>query len=41
MTVYGVSDQVLAEKIGGISEKNCFIHNSVKTDVETSFEFNR
>ncbi|MFB6116181.1 MAG: OsmC family protein [Candidatus Nanosalina sp.] len=37
--VEGVSDQDLAEKIGEISEKNCFIHNSVETEVRTEFEF--
>lgn len=39
VSVEGVSDQELAEKVGKISEKNCFIHNSVKTDVRTEFEF--
>lgn len=34
-----VSDKELAREVGQISDKNCFIHNSVKTDVETSFEF--
>ena len=33
------SDQELAEEVAEISEKNCFIHNSVKTDVNTNFEF--
>lgn len=37
--VEGVSDMDLAEQIGKISERNCFIHNSVNTDVNTSFEF--
>lgn len=39
ITVEDVSDIDLAEEVGQISENNCFIHNSVKTDVETSFEF--
>lgn len=36
-----VSNLDLAREIGDISEKNCFIHNSVRTDVETDFEFTR
>ncbi|MFB6242185.1 MAG: OsmC family protein [Candidatus Nanosalina sp.] len=39
VTVGGVSNHDLAEKVGEISEKNCFIHNSVETDVKTEFEF--
>lgn len=34
-----VSDMELAREVAKISDKNCFIHNSVKTDVETNFEF--
>jgi len=36
----GVKDQEKAEKVTQATEKNCFIHNSVKTDVRTEFEFN-
>ena len=37
--VKGVSDIELAKEVARITEKNCFIHNSVKTDVNTDFEF--
>ena len=37
--IKGSSDRELAEEVAEISEKNCFLHNSVKTNVETSFEF--
>ena len=39
LDVTGVGDQGKAEKVAQATEKNCFIHNSVKTDVRTSFEF--
>ena len=39
LEVKGVEDQKKAEKVAQATEKNCFIHNSVKTDVRTSFEF--
>ena len=39
LEVLGVSDREKAEKVAEATEKNCFIHNSVKTDVRTSFEF--
>lgn len=39
VSVEGVSDNDLAEKIGEISKRNCFIHNSVKTNVKTEFKF--
>jgi len=37
--VKGIKDKEKAEKVAEATEKNCFIHNSVKTDVRTSFEF--
>jgi len=37
--VEGVFNKDLADEVAKISEKNCFIHNSVETDVKTSFEF--
>ena len=40
LEVSGVKDQEKAEKVTQATEKNCFIHNSVKTDVRTKFEFN-
>lgn len=40
LEVSGVKDQEKAEKVTQATEKNCFIHNSVKTDVRTEFEFN-
>ena len=39
--VKGVRDEEKASKVASAAEKNCFIHNSVKTDVRTSFEFER
>jgi organic hydroperoxide reductase OsmC/OhrA len=39
LEVKSVGDQGKAEKVAQATEKNCFIHNSVKTDVRTSFEF--
>ena len=39
ITVKQVSDQELAEEVGEITERNCFIHNSVKTQVETEFNY--
>ena len=39
VVVKGVQDTEKAEKVAQAAEKNCFIHNSVKTDVRTSFEF--
>ncbi len=36
----GIINKEKAEKVAQATEKNCFIHNSVKTDVRTSFEFN-
>jgi organic hydroperoxide reductase OsmC/OhrA len=40
LEVSGVKDQEKAEKVTQATEKNCFIHNSVNTDVRTEFEFN-
>lgn len=37
--VTGVEESEKAEKVAEAAEKNCFIHNSVKTDVTTNFEF--
>ncbi len=37
--VTGVENTGKAEKVAEAAEKNCFIHNSVKTDLETSFSF--
>jgi len=39
ITLENVSDNELAQEVVEISERNCFIHNSVKTDVETELEF--
>lgn len=39
LVVKEVQDTEKAEKVAQATEKNCFIHNSVKTDVRTSFEF--
>lgn len=40
IVVKGVENVEKAESVAEAAEKNCFIHNSVKTSVETSFEFN-
>jgi len=37
--VYGVDDKELGRKVSEITEKNCFIHNSVKTKIHTEFKF--
>jgi organic hydroperoxide reductase OsmC/OhrA len=37
VSVKGVSDRTLAEETAEIAEKNCFIHNSVKTEVDLEF----
>ena len=39
LRVEGISEKEKAEKVAQAAEKNCFIHNSVKTDVKTNFEF--
>lgn len=39
MTVTGIEDDELAEEIKEITEKNCFIRNSIETEVETEFRF--
>jgi organic hydroperoxide reductase OsmC/OhrA len=36
--VKGIDEKEKAEKVAQATEKNCFIHNSVKTDVRISFE---
>lgn len=35
-----VEDRSKAEEVADITERNCFVHNSVKTEIETSFVFN-
>jgi uncharacterized OsmC-like protein len=37
--VKGIEDTDKAKEVSHATEKNCFIHNSVKTDIETNFEF--
>jgi len=39
LEVSGVKNHDKADKVAKATEKNCFIHNSVKTDVRTNFEF--
>lgn len=39
LVVEGIRDKEKAKKVASAAEKNCFIYNSVKTDVRTSFEF--
>lgn len=39
LKIGGVKNREEAEKVAEAAEKNCFIHNSVKTSVRTSFEF--
>ena len=39
ITVSGIQDEQLGKEVAQIAEKNCFIHNSVMTDVQTEFEF--
>ena len=39
VTVHGSTDSELAKEVADITEKNCFIHNSVKTNVKTEFRF--
>lgn len=41
VSVTGVENTEKAEKVAEAAEKNCFIHNSVKTDVKTEFKFTR
>jgi peroxiredoxin-like protein len=41
LKVDGVKNQKKAEKVAEAAEKNCFIHNSVKTNVKTSFDLRR
>jgi organic hydroperoxide reductase OsmC/OhrA len=36
--VKGIDEKEKAENVAQATEKNCFIHNSVKTDVRISFE---
>lgn len=38
--VKDVSDKELAEAVAEITDRNCFIKNSVQTDVKTDFRFN-
>ena len=39
VNIEGASDHDLGREIGEIAEKNCFIHNSVETEVNTEFKF--
>ncbi|MCJ7429309.1 MAG: OsmC family protein [Candidatus Nanohaloarchaeota archaeon QJJ-5] len=39
ITVFGVTDTNNAGAVEQATRKNCFIHNSVKTEVEISFTF--
>jgi organic hydroperoxide reductase OsmC/OhrA len=39
LKVSDLKDHDKAEKVAQATEKNCFIHNSVRTDVRTNFEF--
>lgn len=39
MEVEGVEDLEKAEQVGDAAEKNCFIHNSIKSDVTVDIEF--
>jgi len=41
MHVKGIENKKKAEKVAEAAEKNCFIHNSVNTDVRTNFKFTR
>jgi len=37
--VIGIENTEKAKNVAQAAEKNCFIHNSVKTDVKTEFKF--
>jgi organic hydroperoxide reductase OsmC/OhrA len=39
VTLKGVKDKSKARKVASAAEKNCFIHNSIKTDIQTHFKF--
>lgn len=39
--VKGVEEVEKAERIAEATEKNCFIHHSIETEVEMSFDFDR
>ncbi|MDY6776857.1 MAG: OsmC family protein [Candidatus Nanohaloarchaea archaeon] len=39
VTLEGVEDRELAREIGEITDRNCFVSRSVKTEVETSYRF--
>lgn len=39
ITVTGVEDESRAEEVKEAALKNCFIHRSVKTDIESEFDF--
>lgn len=41
LEVEGIEDIEKAEKVSKATEKNCFIHNSVKTDLKIEFEFEK
>jgi|GEM_PF-526519 len=38
--VFGITDRELALEVAEICERNCFIHNSVKTEIKMNFKFN-
>lgn len=37
--ISGVENEEKAKKVSKAAEKNCFIHNSIKTDVDVTFNF--
>jgi organic hydroperoxide reductase OsmC/OhrA len=39
LDIKGVEDKYKALEVAESAEKNCFIHNSVKTDIETEINF--
>lgn len=41
LKIKGVNNEEKAQKVAQAAEKNCFIHNSVKTDVKTEFQFEK
>jgi uncharacterized OsmC-like protein len=41
VTVRGVNEDEKAERAVSATRKNCFIHNSVKTDVQIDFSFSK
>lgn len=39
MRIEGIENKEKAEKVAEATEKNCFIHNSIKTEINTEFIF--